>query len=275
MPPTVGRRHRHVPGAAVAARLTGQSLLVTYVSVVVLIPLVALLGHAFTGGVSGFWSAVTAPEAVDALELTLGCAALATLVNAVLGTATAWVLVRERFVGQAILNSIIDLPFALPTVVAGVTFLTLYGPLSPVHVNLADQWTGVTVAIMFVTLPFCVRAVQPVLESLSTDAEAAAATLGARRGRVFTSVTLPALWPAILTGSGLAFARAVGEYGSVVFVSGNLPYHTQVASSYIYALVGSDQPGAAAAVAVFLLLVALVVLTTFGVIARILSRRRG
>jgi sulfate transport system permease protein len=240
-----------------------------------LIPLMALVGHAFQHGPGAFWRAVTQSESLDAIRLTLLCSFVATAVNAVAGTATAWVLVRDRFVGQSVLNSLIDLPFALPTVVAGVTFLTLYGPMSPVHVNISGSWIGVSVAILFVTLPFTVRAVQPVLESLSLDAEAAAATLGASPFRAFRTVTLPALAPAILAGTGLAFARAVGEYGSVVFISGNSPYHTEVASSYIYSLVGSSQVSSASAVAVALVSIALVLIGSFNVMARRMARRRG
>ncbi len=235
----------------------------------------ALLGHAFSNGFSAFWASITQPESLDAIQLTLTCALAATVVNAIVGTATAWVLVRDRFWGQSILNSLIDVPFALPTVVAGVTFLTLYGPMSPIHVNIANSWIGVTVAIMFVTLPFTVRAVQPVLESMNVDAESAAATLGASPRRVFRTITLPALAPAILTGSGLAFARAIGEYGSVVFISGNEPYHTEVASSYIYSLAQSGQTNSASSVAVFLLVLALAVVGFFNFIARLMARRRG
>ena len=147
--------------------------------------------------------------------------------------------------------------------------------MSPVHVNISGTWIGVTVAIMFVTLPFTVRSVQPVLESLHFDAEDAAATLGASSWRAFRTVTLPALMPALLTGTGLAFARAIGEYGSVVFISGNLPYHSEVASSYIYSLMGSNQVGSASAVAIALLVIALSFLAMVNLVARRLARRRG
>jgi sulfate transport system permease protein len=245
----------------------------TYLSLIVLIPLAALLTNAFNQGLGSFWAAVTQQESIDALRLTLTCALVASAINAVAGLATAWVLVRDRFVGQAILNSIIDLPFALPTVVAGVTFYTLYGPLSPFHVNITGTWIGITVAIMFVTLPFTVRSVQPVLESFTFNAESAAATLGASPARVFRTITLPALMPALLTGTGLAFARAIGEYGSVVFISNNLPYRSEVASSYIYSLTTSNQTNSAAAVAVALLIIALILLIFFNVLSQRLARR--
>jgi sulfate transport system permease protein len=235
----------------------------------------ALVDQAFKGGLSEFWTAATSTEAWDALKLTVTCAFFAALVNAVAGTATAYVLVRDQFPGKGILNTIIDLPFALPTVVAGVTFYTLYGPHSPFHVNITGTWVGITVAIMFVTLPFSVRAVQPVLETLTLDAEDAAATLGASPLHVFRTVTLPAILPSLLTGTGLAFARALGEYGSVVFISNNLPYRSQVSSSYIYSLVSSGQNSSAAAVAIILLVLALAVLIASNVIARALAARRG
>ena len=162
--------------------LLGRGVAMVYLSLIVLIPLAALLTNAFNSGLGSFWRAITQTEAIDAIRLTLLCSLGAALLNAVAGTATAWILVRDRFWGQGILNAIIDLPFALPTVVAGVTFYTLYGPLSPVHVNVTGSWIGITLAIMFVTLPFTVRSVQPVLESLTFNAEAAAATLGASSG---------------------------------------------------------------------------------------------
>ncbi len=261
-------------GAYALTRRATQGVGLIYLSLVVLIPLAALLTKAFSGGPGAFWDAVSAPESLDALGLTLLCAAVGAAVNAVAGLATAWVLVRDRFVGQGLLNSVIDLPFALPTVVAGVTLYTLYGPLSPLHVNVTGTWVGITLAITFVTLPFTVRAVQPVLQSMTFSAEAAASTLGASAPRVFATVTLPALAPALLTGTGLAFARAIGEYGSVVFISNNLPYRSQVASSYIYSLTTSGQTPAAGAVAVALLAIALVVLVAVGVASRRLTAGR-
>jgi sulfate transport system permease protein len=200
---------------------------------------------------------------------------VATLVNTLAGLATAYVLVRDSFPGKAVLNTLIDLPFALPTVVAGVTFYTLYGPDSPFHVNITGTWLGITVAIMFVTLPFCVRSVQPVLESLQRDVESAAATLGASTFRIFRTVVLPALTPSLLTGAGLAFARALGEYGSVVFISNNLPFHSEVASSYVYSLLSSNDNQGAAAVSIALLCGGLIVLTATNVSARRLAKRRG
>lgn len=274
LPPLTWRQFRHARTASKVGRGTAKGLAITYLSLLVLIPLAALLTNAFNKGLGSFWTAVTQKESIDALRLTLLCSFVASAINAVAGLATAWVLVRDRFPGQAIVNAIIDLPFALPTVVAGVTFYALYGPLSPFHVNITGTWIGVTVAIMFVTLPFTVRSVQPVLESLTFNAEAAAATLGASPFRIFRTITLPALMPALLTGTGLAFARAIGEYGSVVFISNNLPYRSEVASSYIYSLAVSDQTNSAASVAVALLIIALILLIFFNVTAQRLAKRR-
>jgi sulfate transport system permease protein len=274
-PPRTWRLFGGARGAARVGRVAGKSLAVTYLSLLVLIPIAALATNAFSKGLGSFWDAATQRESIDALRLTLLCALAASLLNAVAGLATAWVLVRDRFAGQGVLNAIVDLPFALPTVVAGVTFYTLYGPLSPFHVNITGSWIGITVAIMFVTLPFTVRSVQPVLESLTFNAESAAATLGASPVRVFRTITLPALAPALLTGTGLAFARAVGEYGSVVFISNNLPYRSQVASSYIYSLATSGQTNSAASVAVVLLVLALALLVAFSYVSRRIARARG
>lgn len=257
-------RRRLAGGAGHGAR--GFALL--YLSLVVLIPSAALVTHAFAHGLGPWWDALTQRESVSALRLTMFCAAGAALVNTVAGTATAWVLARDRFIGQSVVNALIDLPFALPTVVAGVIYYSLYGPHSPLHVNITGTWVGITVAIAFVTLPFNVRAVQPLIESRTLHAEAAAATLGASALRVFRTITLPALAPAILTGTGLAFARALGEYGSVVFISNNLPYRSQVASSYVYSLATSGQVDTAAAVSTGLLIVALAVLVSVNILAR-------
>ncbi len=264
-----------VPRYETSKSVAGRSLVVGYLSLLILIPVAALVDNAFKGGLGAFWSQATSAEALDAIKLTVLCSFVAAVLNAVAGTATAYVLVRDRFLGRSALNAIIDLPFALPTVVAGITFYTLYGPHSPFHVNITGTWVGVTVAIMFVTLPFSVRSVEPVLESLTIDAEAAASTLGASSIYVFRTITLPAIMPALLTGTGLAFARALGEYGSVVFISNNIPYHTEIASSYVYSLVSSGQNAAAASVAMLLLVGALCVLITSNVLARTLARRRG
>lgn len=250
----------------------GPSLAVTYLGLLVVLPLAAVLTHAFTGGPSTFWRAVTEPESIAALKLTFLCALGVAFVNSVAGVAVAWVLVRDDFPGKGLLGAIIDLPFALPTIVAGLTLLTLYGPESPFGVDVANTRVGIVVALAFVTLPFCVRSVQPVLAALERDAEEAAASLGASPRTVFRRIVLPRLMPAMLAGAGLAFARAIGEFGSVVLISGNLPFKTEVASSWIYSLTQSyDFPGAAA-VSVILVAAALVVLGLIGLLRRRLDR---
>jgi sulfate transport system permease protein len=190
------------------------------------------------------------------------------LVNAVAGTLIAWVLVRDSFRGKAFINALIDLPFALPTIVAGLTLLALYGPHGPFGVNVAYTRTAVVMALLFVTLPFVVRSVQPVLLELDREMEEAAASLGARPGTIFRRIVLPNLAPAILSGCALAFARSIGEFGSVVLISGNIPFKTEVASVHIFSLVESDAASGAAAVSVVLLLVSLVTLLAFDVVRR-------
>jgi sulfate transport system permease protein len=215
-------------------------------------------------GVDSFWSAITTDQAIASLKLTLVASVIVVLVNAVFGTLIAWVLVRDEFPGKGIVNSLIDLPFALPTIVAGLTLLLLYGPDSPVGINLAFTRASVVLALLFVTLPFVIRAVQPVLLELDVEMEQAAESLGAGRVTVFRRIILPNLTPAIIAGAGLAFARAVGEFGSLVLITGNIPFKTQASSVLIFSLVESDAPESAAAVSVFLLVIALVVLLFFG-----------
>jgi len=190
------------------------------------------------------------------------------LINAVFGTLIAWVLVRDDFPGKSIVNSLIDLPFALPTIVAGLTLLAFYGQDSPIGVNVAFTRTAVVLALLFVTLPFVVRAVQPVLLELDREMEQAAESLGAGRLTIFRRIILPNLTPAIISGGGLAFARAIGEFGSLVLIAGNLPFKTQAASFFIFSQVESDNPVGASAVSVLLLVIALVVLLIFGWLSR-------
>ena len=255
------------PGLSAAGRVVGRvggpALAVTYLSLLVLLPLAAVVTHAFSGGWSGFWTEVTNPLAVAALELTLVLSAIVAVVNSIAGLAISWVLVRDDFRGKSLVSAVIDLPFALPTVVAGLTLLTLYGVDSPLHVDLAGTRAGVAVALLFVTLPFCVRSVQPVLAELDAEVEDAAASLGATRRQVLFRVILPSVLPSVLAGAGLAFARAVGEYGSIVLISGNLP-KTEVSSSYIFGLAQSDDFTGASAVSIVLVAIALVVLLAIG-----------
>jgi sulfate/thiosulfate transport system permease protein len=246
---------RLVPGPSVAA---------IYLSLLVLIPLAAVFAQAFTGGPRQLWAEMTQPETFAALRLSLIVSLIVVVANAFTGTAIAWLLVRDRFVLNRVVGSIVDLPFSLPTVIAGVTLISLYGPGSPLHVNIAFTRYAILVALAFVTLPFAVRSVQPVLEELDKETEEAAASLGASPWTTFRRITLPALMPALLTGAGLGFARAIGEYGSVTILSGNLPFKTEVASVRIFALVGnSDLPSAAAAaLALFLISIVVLSLTT-------------
>jgi len=211
---------------------------------------------------------VSSPEAVAALKLSLGAAFVVALVNAVLGTITAWVLVRDDFRGKGFINTIIDLPFALPTIVVGIILLALYGPTSPVGIHaIATVW-AIMLALAFVTLPFVVRSVQPVVKELDREMEEAAASLGAGSLTIFRRIVLPNLVPAILSGAAMSFARAVGEFGSVVLVAGNIPFHTQLSSVYIFGQVESDDPVGAAAASVVLLLVSLSVLLAIGALGR-------
>lgn len=245
----------------------------TAMSVLVLLPLAAVLAEAAGGGWSGFWGAVATPEASAALRLSIGVSLLATSVNAVMGTLLAWVLVRDDFVGKGFLELVIDLPFALPTIVAGVVLVSLYGPRSPIGLDLAQARTGVFVALLFVTLPFMVRSVQPVLLGLDPEVEEAAASLGATRTATFRRVVLPNLAPAIAAGSALSFARAIGEYGAVILISGNIPRQTQVASVEILGQLENDNRAGAAAVAAVLLVAALAVMVAIDGLRRWAAHR--
>jgi sulfate transport system permease protein len=233
-----------------------------YLSLIVLLPLAALSWRAHG------WDAVSTSQGVSALRLTLGLSLIVALVNAIAGTAIAWSLVRDRFVGQSLVNALVDLPFALPTIVAGLTLLALYGPKSPVGVNAAFTRWGLLLALLFVTLPFVVRTVQPVLFELDREMEDAAASLGAGRFATFLRIILPSILPAILSGVALAFARAVGEFGAVVLISGNLPFKTEVVSVYVFGRLESGDPGGAAAASVVILLISFGVLLAIGGLRR-------
>ena len=252
-------------GRAVAPGLAiGLSTL--YLSVIVLLPLAALGWHAHG------WDAVTSDQAISSLNLTIFVSAAVALVNAFAGTAIAWTLVRDRFPGQGVVNALVDLPFALPTIVAGLTLLALYGPNSPSGINVAFTRWAVLMALLFVTLPFVVRTVQPVLLELDREMEDAAASLGAGRFATFRRVVLPNILPAILSGVALAFARAVGEFGAVVLISGNLPFKTEVASVYVFGRIESGDPGGAAAASVVILAITFCVLLGIGAIRRWATR---
>jgi sulfate/thiosulfate transport system permease protein len=260
------------PRPAFGPRLGGAGLsrgiVVGYISLIVLIPMAAVVARSTEEGWDTFWTAVSNPQAVAALKLTVIASLIVVLINAVTGTAIAWVLVRDQFRGKNLVNSVIDLPFALPTIVAGLTLLALYGDDSPLGINVAYTQVAVVMALLFVTLPFVVRAVQPVLMELDAEMEEAAASLGARRITIFRRIVLPNLMPAIFAGGALAFARAIGEFGSLVLLSGNIPFDTEVASVFIFGQIESGNTTGAAAVSVVLLAISLVVLFVIGMLSR-------
>ncbi len=264
-------------GDSTTVRLTrgsgaGLGVAVLWLSLLVLLPLAAVVVKATAAGWSGFFSSLTDKEASSALKLTIGSSLLIALVNAFMGTLIAWVLVRDDFFGKRVVEVLIDIPFALPTIVAGLVMLTLYGPHSPVGLNWYATRQGILVALLFVTLPFVVRAVQPVLEALDRDVEQAAASLGASSFTTFRRIVLPALAPAILSGAALAFGRAMGEYGSVILIAGGLP-RTEVASQYIYNQIEGGYLADAAATATVLLIVSIVVMAMLAWVQRLVERR--
>jgi sulfate transport system permease protein len=255
-----------------AAGLLGRGALGIYLTALVLLPIAALVAEATHGGLAALWTDITRPEAVAAIKLTLITSAIVVCVNAVFGTVLAWVMIRDEFPGRRFVNALIDLPFALPTIVAGVVLLALYGNKSPVGINVAFTRVSVALALLFVTLPFVVRSVQPVLLELDESSEEAAASLGASPATVLRRIVLPSLAPAILSGMALSFARAIGEYGSLVLITGNLPFKTEAGSVYIFGQIENESLGSAAAVSVLLLLAALVVLALLGLVERRVSR---
>jgi sulfate transport system permease protein len=255
---------RRVPWGAAAS----GGAAVAWLSLIVLLPLAAVIARSLDGGLDTFWTAVSSRRAVSALELTLVSSAIVAVVDAVMGTLIAWVLVRDHFRGKALVNALIDLPFALPTIVAGLTLLALYGPKGPTPIDIGFTRIAIVLALLFVTLPFVVRAVQPVLLSLDTEAEQAAATLGANPRTIFRRVILPALRPAILAGVGLAFGRALGEFGAVVLISGNLPFKTETAAVFVFGQLESDNVIGAAAVSVVLMAASLAILLGISVAGR-------
>ena len=234
----------------------GLGVITLYLSVIVLIPLAAVAVKAFSGGIGAFFDAVTTTTSLKALAITLVVSLIVAAIGAVMGTIVAWVLVRDSFPGKRIINALIDLPFALPTIVAGLTVIALYGPDSPFGIHLAFTRGAVIVALLFVTLPFVVRSVQPVLMEIDKEVEEAAASLGASNSVTFRRIVLPALRPAIISGAALSFARAVGEIGSLLLIIGKV----QIASIVIFADIEGDAPQAAAALSVVLLAISLLIL---------------
>lgn len=253
-------RARSAPLSSRGPGALSLGVVTLWLSIIVILPLAAVVVRSTDNGLDAFWTSVSSRQAVSALRFTLLVSLVVAAINAAAGTLIAWVLVRDQFRGKRFVNAIIDLPFALPTIVAGLTLLALYGPTSPADINIAYTQAAVGLALLFVTLPFVVRAVQPVLMELDREMEQAATSLGASPPTVFRRIILPNLVPAILSGSALAFARAVGEFGSLVLISGNIPFKTQVASVYVFKQLESDNPVGAAAVSVVLLVLSLVVL---------------
>jgi sulfate transport system permease protein len=252
-----------------------------YLSAIVLVPLAALVIRPWSLGVDGFIAEVTAPRVVHALELSFGGAAIAAAINTVFGLIVAWALVRYRFPFKRLVDALVDLPFALPTAVAGIALATLYAqtgwigaPLATFGIQIAYKPIGVIVALTFIGLPFVVRALQPVLVDLSRETEEASATLGATRFQTFRRVILPALTPALVTGGTLAFARAVGEYGSVIFIAGNLPMISEIAPLLIIIKLEQYDYAGAAAVGFVMLAISFLILLVLNVLQAIFFARR-
>jgi sulfate/thiosulfate transport system permease protein len=262
MPPRAGIR---LPGLGVGL---GRGLVVLYLSLMVMLPLAAVVAESTEGGFSAFWSSVTGSQSLAALKLTVICSLIVVAVNGVFGTIIAWVLVRDEYPGKGAVNALIDLPFALPTIVAGLTLLTLYGSDSPIGLDIAFTRVAVVAALCFVTLPFVVRAVQPLLIEMDREMEEAATSLGAGGFTVFRRIIFPNLMPGILAGVTLAFARALGEFGSLVLISGNIPFDTEVSSVFIRSQIESGNVSGAAAVSVVLLAISLLLLIGVSLFAR-------
>jgi sulfate transport system permease protein len=263
-----GVRWTLAPGSGVALGVA-----MTWFSLLVLIPLAAIVATAGSDGWRGYTDTLTDPQSWAAIRLTVTQSLLVTAVNVVMGTLIAWVLVRDRFWGKRLLDLVIDIPFAMPTIVAGLVLLGLYGPKSPLGINVSNTKTSVILALAFVTLPFIVRTVQPVLAELDADVEEAAASLGASQQTILRRVVLPSIIPAMAAGAALSFARAISEYGSLVLLSGLLPYRTEVVSVRVLSFIEGGDKVSAAALATIMLAVALVVIVALDVIQRRMARR--
>lgn len=267
-PKSTARPDREVgagqPGGLLRRRYGSTSLRVgaasIWLSIIVLLPLAAIIWQSAGGGWTAFWNAVTSNAAVSSFRVTLGVSFAVAVINLFFGLLVAWVLTRDDFPGKRLVDAVIDLPFALPTIVASLVMLALYGPSSPVGIHIQHTSWGIGIALLFVTLPFVVRSVQPVLLELDQSVEEAAASLGADNWTIFRAVILPALLPSLLSGAGLAFSRAIGEYGSVVLIGGAVPGETEVSSQWIRTLIENDDRTGAAAISIVLLLISFVVL---------------
>ncbi|HEY5994831.1 MAG TPA: sulfate ABC transporter permease subunit CysT [Gallionellaceae bacterium] len=271
------RAHSVLPGFSLALGFT-----VLYLSLIVLIPLSALFFKTATLGWGGFWEVVSGERVLAALRVTFITSFAAAAINGVFGLVVAWVLVRYTFPGKRIVDALIDLPFALPTAVAGITLATLYAPngwlgryLAEYGIKVAYTPLGIVVALTFIGLPFVVRTVQPVLADVEAEVEEAAASLGAGRWDVFRRVIFPAILPALLTGFALAFARAIGEYGSVIFIAGNMPYISEIAPLLIVAKLEQYDYAGATAIAVVMLLLSFTLLLGINALQRWAGKRGG
>jgi sulfate transport system permease protein len=264
------RSRNILPGFGLTLGLT-----VSYLCLIVLIPLAAAFFKASTLGWFGFWHLVTTARAIASYEVTFGASFVASLINLVMGMLTAWVLVRYKFPLKRLLDSLVDLPFALPTAVAGISLSTLYGPegffgkpLLHFGIHAAYSRIGIVIALTFIGMPFIVRTVQPVLEDVDKELEEAAASLGATRLQTFVRVLLPAIFPAALTGFALAFARAIGEYGSVIFIAGNMPMRTEITPLLIVTKLEQYDYAGATAIAVAMLIVSFVLLLAINLLQK-------
>jgi sulfate/thiosulfate transport system permease protein len=263
-----GVRSTLTPGAGL-----GLGIAMVWFSLLVMIPLAAIVATAGDEGWHGYVDTLTNPQTWAAIKLTVGQSLLVTGVNVVMGTMIAWVLVRDRFWGKRLLDLVIDIPFAMPTIVAGLVLLGLYGPDSPLGINVSNTRASVTLALAFVTLPFIVRTVQPVLTELEADVEEAAASLGAGRATILRRIVLPSIVPSIAAGAALSFARAISEYGSLVLLSGSLPFHTEAVSVRVLSFIEGGDRTSAAALATIMLGVALAVIVALDVLQRRVARR--
>jgi sulfate transport system permease protein len=271
-----GFHRRTLPGFSLSLGLTLFCL-----TGLVLIPLLALVLRPWSLGWGGFWATVTAPRVLASLRLSFGMALLAAMIDSAFGLIIAWVLCRYRFPGKGLLDALIDLPFALPTAVAGIALSTLYGPkgwlgapLAALGIRIAFTPWGVLLAMAFIALPFAVRTIQPVLADLGRDSEEAAATLGANRLQTIVRIILPLLLPAILTGMALAFARAAGEYGSIIFIAGNLPLRSEIAPLLVVIKLEQFDYAGAAAIGVVMLAASFILLLALNGLQSWTARRR-
>ncbi|WP_109440983.1 sulfate ABC transporter permease subunit CysT [Acinetobacter haemolyticus] len=273
----MSQRSRVLPGFSLSLGFT-----LAYVSLIVLIPLSAVFIKSFGIGWDGLWEILTSERVLKSLQLSFSAALIAAFVNVIFGLLLAWCLVRYSFPGKRIVDALVDLPFALPTAVAGIALTSLYSKngwigqyLEPLGIQVAYTPIGITLALIFIGLPFVVRTVQPVLSDIETELEEAASALGANRWQTITKIILPILFPALLTGFALAFARGVGEYGSVIFIAGNMPYKTEIAPLMIISRLEEYDYAGATTIAVVMLILSFAILFLINLIQAWTSRRTG